>query len=311
MNRVCVIGGANMDISARALSMITAHDSNLSHITLSCGGVGRNIARTMVRLGMKTEFVTVFSSDDFGRRLMQDCVESGIGISGSKVVDDMPASLYIAILDENGDMSVAMNDMRILECFDREMILAGLSGLEKDDILVVDGNLSEEHIRFALENAHCLKAADPVSAAKAGRLSGMLDLLDVFKPNRYEAELLSGIRIEDAQSAAKALDFFLDKGVGEILISLADEGVLLGSGEGKYWYRHRKITLANATGGGDSFLAGYLLKRSEGCTQDEAVRFAVSAAVCTIETAMDQRQALSRDAMEAQTDQMEIEVQRL
>lgn len=298
MGRIFIIGGANIDICGFAQNQLRDHDSNPGTIEISFGGVGRNIAEICALLGADISFATVFSSDSYGTLLKNDCEQLGMDCSLCTVTDEWPSSMYIAVMDHEGDMKIAMSDMRILRAFTAEMMDRVLKRISKDDIIIIDANLDMECIRYIADHAPCMIAADPVSTAKASRLMPVIGRIGVFKPNRYEAEELSGIRIADLQSASEALDWFTERGVREVIISLADQGVLLAAEGRKVLMTHRRVEVENANGGGDSLLAAYICQRIEGVPCEKALAFAAAAAVCVIEMGAGQRCRLTRAAAE-------------
>lgn len=284
MTKICIIGGANIDILGRSDNPLRLHDSNPGTLSIRYGGVGRNIAEVLCALKQKVEFATCFSTDTFGKALYQDCIEKGMDCSKSVFVDNKKSSMYLAILDEKGELALGMSDMQILDEITKEDILHMVQDLKEEDILIVDSNFKESLIEVALNHAHCKRVADSVSVSKCMRLKPFLSEIDIFKPNQYEAEKLSGIKIVDENSAKEILQWFINEGVKEIVISMADKGVLLGTREGCYWYHHRNVNVADVTGGGDSFLGAYLAKRIQHVAPKEAIRYAIATAVTTIET---------------------------
>lgn len=311
MNKICVIGGANIDICGTSKAPLREYDSNPGFIEMRYGGVGRNICQTLLRMGQNVEFVTCFASDAFGQQLKLDCEKMGLDCTKSKIVDGFPSSMYLAVMNHDGDMHVAISDMRILDELKEEDIDKVLNELDENDLLVLDANLNEDMLYYITTHAKCLKAADPVSASKSQRLLKSLPYLDIFKPNKFESKEFTGIEIVDEETASKSLDYFLDKGVKEILISMADKGVLLGTKEGKYWFTHRTIHLDNATGGGDSFLGAYLSQRLLKNSPYESTRFAISAAVTTIESSNEERRKLDFNAIELAIKNMEIKEKKI
>lgn len=306
MKRICVIGGSNIDIMGASIEPLRNFDSNPGIVSVGFGGVGRNIAQILALLEEKTSLVSVFSDDSYGRMMKEDCEKLGIDTSASIVTGAYPSSMYIAILNSNHDMQVAMSDMRNLREMTPRHLQPVLSGLEKDDMIVIDANLDMECIRYIAEHAPCPAAADPVSASKCIRLKEALPHLSIFKPNMYEAEQLNGIAIRDAESAARSLEWFRSCGVKETVISMAAQGVLLGTDKEKIWFTHRLIDLDNATGGGDSFLGAYLAARLHGTEPRQAVHFAISAAVTTIEQDAVRRRSLSRREIQEAIADMQI-----
>lgn len=311
MGVVCVIGGANIDICGSSNNPLRNYDSNPGKIALSYGGVGRNIAQICALLDQKVRFVSCFSSDNYGQMMKKDCEHLGMDCSYSKIVDTLPSSMYIAILDHNRDMKIAMSDMRILREMDEEMLENVLHSLGSEDSIIIDANLDMECIEYIVKHAHCSIAADPVSANKASRLKAVLPGITIFKPNQYEAKELTGIEITDEKTAQESLEWFLNLGVKEILISMADKGLLLGTPEKKVWYTHRRIELENATGGGDTLLGAYVSKRLEGIEPHDAIKFAISASVSVIEQDAVNRRSLNVKDVEKKIDNMEIKEKKL
>ena len=219
-NTICVIGGANIDICGSSLEPLKNYDSNPGTIAVSYGGVGRNIAQICALLKQKTKFITVFANDEYGQLMRQDCEALGMDTSDCIVNECYPSSMYIAILDSNRDMKIAMSDMRILRSMTTDVLEPALKHLTKDDIIIIDSNLDMECIDYILANAPCKVAADPVSTAKAERLKDSLTHLSIFKPNQFESQQLTGIAIEDETTARDSLEWFLQRGVEEIIISM-------------------------------------------------------------------------------------------
>jgi len=311
MGKICVFGGANIDICGSSIAPLRNFDSNPGTIEIRFGGVGRNIAQICAMLKERVMLVTCFSGDSYGRQLKADCEALGMDCSRAKIVSDLPSSIYIAILDNNRDMKVGMSDMRILRCLDEETIDRAMAEVHPDDIIILDANLSEETLRHIAAHAPCRIAADPVSANKASRILPVLDRLTIFKPNQYEAQELTGIWIRDDETARQSLSWFRAHGVKETIISMADRGILLGTDDADIWLTHRTIHLDNATGGGDTFMGAYIARRLGGDTPQKACEYAAAAAVTTIENDAVRRRSLTDEAIRACMNDMEIKERRI
>ena len=307
MSSICVIGGANIDIVGSSIDPLQNFDSNPGEISIAYGGVGRNIAQICALLGENIKFVTCFSGDSYGQSMKEDCKRLGMDVSMSSAVEDLPSSMYIALLDNNRDMKLGMSDMRILRRMDAKMLQPILETLHEDDIIIIDSNLDMESIEYIAIHAKARIAADPVSAHKATRLKSVLNHLDIFKPNQFEASELTGIWIKDEETARQNLDWFIEHGVKEVIISMADRGILLGTAEHKTWFTHRPINMENATGGGDSLLGAYVASRLAGKCPLESMRFGISAAVISIEQDAVRRRNLNTEEVNAKISDMKIE----
>jgi len=311
MNRIFIFGGANIDLCGSSLAPLRNYDSNPGTIAVSFGGVGRNIGQICALLGQNISFVTCFADDPYGQKMKKDCEKLGMDCTYSKVVHDCPSSMYIAILDSNRDMHIGMSDMRILKEMDEAMLDKALAAVHPDDWIIIDANLAADTVRYILDHACCPVAADPVSANKVVRLKPVLGKLSIFKPNQYEAQELTGIWIKDDASARQSLDWFLDRGVKEILISMADRGVLIGTRQEKLWFTHRRLEIENATGGGDTFMGAYISRRLAKDEPRTAVRYAIAAAVTTIEKDAVRRRSLKDEEIRESISGMRIEERKI
>lgn len=313
MNNIWIFGGANIDVCGTAVNDLIEYDSNIGTIELSFGGVGRNIAQSAsLLLGNEdkhVKFVTCFSNDHYGALLRRDCEDLGMDCSYSIVSDKFPTSMYLAILEKNHDMKVGMSDMRILEEFNKDILRNVMQNVVPGDIVVVDSNMNVQLLRYVEKciqeinqkikpgEQRVLIASDPVSVNKIDRLVPFLQDISIFKPNKIEAEVLTGVKIEDDETARINLEWYLDRGVEEIIITMASEGVLLGTKEKLSWFRHRDLSLDSANGGGDAFMGAYLSQRLIGAKPHDAIMFAISAAITTIETAVRDRRKINKETI--------------
>ena len=192
---IAVVGGVNIDIGGRSDAPLVAGDSNPGRIRSSLGGVGRNIAHNLALLGAKVRLITALGADDGAKRVEASCADLGIDLTDSLYVPDGATSTYLFLADSNGDMALAMNDMAIYEHLTPAFLETKLAALNAAALVVLDTNLSAESIRYLGEHCTAPLFADPVSAAKAGKLEPILGRLHTLKPNRMEAELLSGVTV--------------------------------------------------------------------------------------------------------------------
>ena len=97
---VVVVGGVNIDIGGQSFSSLVTADSNPGRISMSLGGVGRNIAHNLSLLGTDVRLLTAFGDDIHGQRIISSCAELGIDISHALRVSDCPTSTYLYVADE-------------------------------------------------------------------------------------------------------------------------------------------------------------------------------------------------------------------
>ena len=221
-----VVGGVNLDIGGRSLDKLVPEDSNPGQVRMSLGGVGRNIAHNMALLGMDVRLLTAFGDDMNAQRIAASCGELGIDISQCLTVPGGATSTYLFISDHRGDMALAVSDMAIYEHVTPAFLAGRARLLHNAQLVVVDTNIPAESIAWLADNLRLPIFADPVSTAKAEKLRPVLGKLHTLKPNRMEAELLSGVTITDEASLNAAADALLATGLRRVFISLGGDGML-------------------------------------------------------------------------------------
>nr|WP_319489838.1 PfkB family carbohydrate kinase [uncultured Caproiciproducens sp.] len=254
---VCVVGGANMDIQGFPREQLVMNDSNPGKVKISFGGVGRNIAENISRLGIQTKLITAVGNDDYGKSLLEAAGKCGMDTKHSLISDEYPTPIYLSILDGEGDMKVAISQMNVLEKINVDFIENRRQLIKRAQLCVIDTNLPENTIAFLTQEFPEMDFyLDTVSTAKAVKARDILGRLHTIKPNRLEAEKLSGIKIADEGSLRRSGEFFLEQGVKRVVISLGSKGTYYRDGKTEFILETEKVKVVNATGAGDAFMAG-------------------------------------------------------
>lgn len=208
-NYVTVIGGANVDIQGFSLDKLKLNDSNPGKVKVSAGGVGRNIAENLSRLGIKTKLITAVGDDLYGEKISNECRIAGIDIDHCLVLKSMPSSTYLSVLDENGDMKVAISDMDTIDYLNIDFLKTKSLIIENSSAIVIDTNLSLEVIEYLLSNfKHKIFFVDTVSTTKARKVKELIGYFHTIKPNIYETEELTGVKITSDHDLEVAAEVF-------------------------------------------------------------------------------------------------------
>ena len=289
---VLLVGGANVDITGIPSQDLRQRDSNPGNIDLSCGGVARNVAENLARLGVDARLVTMVGNDQYGEMILALSRTAGIDMQYTQTSDTATTSSYLSILDETGDMHVAIADMSIVERITPEWLAGYQHAFEEAAAIVIDANLPEASIEWIgrqFSDVHIF--ADAVSASKAPRLQSALASIDTLKLNALEAAALANIE-GDANAIADELHA---QGVDRIFITRGVEGVFYSTVEERADVEPaRTIKPAHNSGGaGDAFLAGLIYARLEDWPMEQTVRFAMAAAEVTAAARATSNRALS------------------
>jgi pseudouridine kinase len=266
-------------------------DSNIGEIFDTTGGVGYNICANLANLGLRPEFITVLGDDFFAEHARKQLPERGISLEHALLVTNSRSASYLYVLDQLGEMQVAVNDMAIMQEITPEFVRGKLSLINSADLLVMDGNLTTETIEFTAQNVKIPIFAETVSTAKALRFQKVLPYLHTITPNRLEAAYLCGetpnsatpidstvkSTIEAAEEAAPELlaEQLLAQGVQNVYITLGRAGAYSRNSAGETASAQPTgLEAINVTGAGDSFMAALVYAYTQNLPLAEATQFA-------------------------------------
>ena len=279
-----VVGGVNVDIGGRSFAPLVEADSNPGRVSVSLGGVGRNIAHNMSLLGLDVRLLTAYGDDFHGERVAASCSELGIDLSHALRVSGGTTSTYLYLTDPAGEMALAVSDMSICGKITPAYLAANLPILQNAQVVVADTNIPAESLRYLAENCTAPLFVDPVSTAKAEKLRPILNRIHTLKPNRLEAELLSGVKIMDREDVVKAADALSAMGVHRMFLSLGADGVYAAMGQQRLWLPTIPGNMVNTTGCGDAFMAALVWAYLEGSDLETTAKAGLAAGSIAMES---------------------------
>ena len=173
----------------------------------------------------------------YGEKIRSWCRECGIATDSFITLPGKNSSSYVSIHRSDGEMAVALSDMRILQELTPARLEPMRDKLSAAAAIVVDGCLPQETLRYIIRTfgGSVPIFADPVSTAYARRMRPVLRGIDTLKPNRLEAEILSGrsIRCEaDYFRAAEGILAAVQRGAA--LLAGGYHGLCHGCGAGGF-----------------------------------------------------------------------------
>lgn len=298
---VVSIGGANVDIHGKSLGVLRHHASNPGAVTASAGGVARNIAENLARLGADSRLISLVGNDQHGDLLLKRCRDAGVDIRNVGQIDSAQTSTYLAILNAAGEMQVAVNDMSIIEELGPERLQVHETMLKHASLIVLDTNLPEGTLDWlASRLAESTLFVDTVSAVKAPRIEPYLNAVHTLKTSQSEAEALTGLSAKTQTDRLKLAAWAHHRGVRRLFITLGKRGVFYSTAEAQGIERlpTRKNAIRNADGAGDAFLAGLAYATLRDWSLLKSVRFALAAAKVTLADTSSSSRTLSRTAVD-------------
>lgn len=280
---VLVFGVSIYDIFGFTDANYRAYDSNPGRVKVSFGGVCRNIAENMGRVGLSTKFISVLGDDEKGKAMMEYAQAKHFDMSDSLIVKGASTPTYMAILDETGEMVSAIVDIKIAHCFTKEFIDSKSEIIKNAEYMFFDTDNPEilEYIVTKYEGQTKF-VLDLVSAAKAQKVKHLIKYFHTIKPNRHEAEELCGFKINNDEDVRRAGKYFRELGVQNIFITLDSEGVYYHNGQQEGIVRASEVAVVNVTGAGDSFVAGIAHGYINNRPIQETIKYAAAMSIITI-----------------------------
>ena len=284
--QVIVVGAASMDIKGRPQKALVPGTSNPGSIRISVGGVGRNIAESLARLGVRTTLLSAVGDDEWGQRILECTAAGGVDVSQVLINAEHHSAAYLAILDEAGEKSISIDDMDIMESVTPKYIYAHRRWIKEADMVVMDANLSLKAVRslISIAKKHDVPVcADPTSAILAQRLIEHLPGLYMITPDASEAKALCEARLTGRSEAIRAAKRLIAMGVDIAIITLAEKGLCYATSDVGGYIPAIRSEIVDRTGAGDALTAGVVFGLLNDFPIDEAVRLGVSAATLTLQ----------------------------
>ena len=288
-SHVLVIGGTLLDAKGTPEAGLEPGTSNPAVIRYSRGGTARNVAENLACLGAEVLLLTAVGDDRTGQRLMEQTGASGVNLDHALTVPNADTGAYMALLDSNGNLSVALDDARVMERI-TPAYLNGLRRLFRDaSMIMADGSLTESALRSAVrlaEKYNVPLCADPSSARLAHKLRPYLPYLHLLVPNEVEeAELLdvdyTGHSPDTSLALARRL---VNMGISHVAITLPDFGLNYATGSETGYIPPSYSKHVDSTGTGDAVTAAIMFGMLNGLPALECMRLGAAAASLTLQS---------------------------
>lgn len=289
MADVVVIGGANIDIKAKPERGALDATSNPGSVTISLGGVARNIAHNLAALGVSTELVTGIGTDAFGDMIMDSCKELGIGTSAIKRWKNQ-SDIYVAQLDAQGELVSAVNDMPNVGGIRDDQLFEAIFMANDAKLVVADCNVPAQSLDMLAEVLGDILLVEPVSDHKALKLERLMNKVAYATPNISQLKVLS--KKKGAEAACRELQ---REKIGQVIVNAGPSGAsYLHEDQFKIMPPHLHDKIVDVTGAGDASVAGLVYGLVRKLPLPECVRLGQMAAgvvASSYASALDREQA--------------------
>lgn len=287
---VLVIGATLLDTKGVPLAGLEPATSNPAEIRSTRGGTARNVAENLARLGADVMLVSAVGDDATGRQLMIQTAEAGVNLDYMEMVPDRATGSYIALLETDGQLSVALDDVRVMDVITPDFLNRQRALFRDASMVMFDGSLTEAAMKTAVRLAKEYRVplvADPSSARLAYKLRPYLADLDLVVPNQVEEAELCGVDFPgyDPSASLTLARRLLAAGVETVVVTLSDFGLDYATADELGYIPPSHAKFVDSTGTGDAVTAAIMFGLLNGLATVEAIRLGAAAAAITLQSA--------------------------
>lgn len=285
MNRckILVVGSSNTDMVIKTNKFPAPGETILGgKFLMNAGGKGANQAVAAARLGGMVTFVGKIGDDIFGKQAVQQLEDEGINVDFVAVDPENPSGVAMITVDQKAENSIVVapgsNGTLSPTDFDK-----ALAELDESEFVLMQLEIPIPTVEYIASNAARKQKKVILNPAPAAKLQNeLLQNLYLMTPNETEAELLTGIKVVDDQSALKAATILHEKGVEIVIITMGAAGAFFLADSQSGIIKAPKVAAIDTTAAGDTFNGALAVALSEGKSIQESIEFANKAAAISV-----------------------------
>jgi pseudouridine kinase len=280
---IACIGGAHVDRHGVLHGPLVLGTSNPGRVSCDFGGVARNVAENLARLGRRVSLLSRVGDDETGRQVVAHLAGLGIDTSLVTVSRATSTASYTAIVETTGELVLGLADMAIYDEITPAVMEPALARLRQHELWFADANLPAATIQWLLDAAGGIPVTvDAISVVKARKLRGVLGRISFLFANMAQAASIAEVDgLPDAGEAARVLRRL---GARAGVVTAGAGGIAVWSGDEVRPFAALPAIPRDVTGAGDALIAGTLFGVTQGLELAEASQLGLAAAAITVES---------------------------
>ena len=282
--KVVIIGASNIDIKGKSRTKTFSKTKNPGKVEFSPGGVGRNIAENLARLGVHSTLLSVVGNEGFSDLLINSTKNAGVDVSKIKKCEEN-SGIFLAIINSRGELDASISDMGIMSEITPEYIRENIDIIKESDYMVVDADIPDQTLLelLSISKKYSIPiCVEPVSPSRAHSIQNYMNGVTLTTPNKEELESLVNRQITDEKDIIDASEELLKMGVENIIITLGSEGAYCASKTFKGFIPSVRTMVINSVGAGDALVAGTIAGLMDCKSFEESVKIGIACATITI-----------------------------
>lgn len=296
---IVVVGSSNTDMIIKSEKIPKPGETVIGgKFYKAAGGKGANQAVAAARAGGEVTLISCVGDDVFGSEAISGLEKDGINIEYVKMDPEEASGIALIFIDGAGENSISVASGANLKLNESDIESAKMR-ISGADVLLMQLEIPIKTVEAASIIGKSAGAQVILNPAPAQPLRDeLLKNVTVLTPNESEAELLTGIEVNDENDAEKASEILLEKGVETVIITLGSKGAFLNTKEESTLIRGFKVDAVDTTAAGDVFNGALAVAIAEGKELKPAILFANAAAAYSVTRIGAQPSAPKREEIE-------------
>ena len=281
--RIVVVGSSNTDMIVRIPRIPRPGETVTGgEFAIAPGGKGANQAVAAARAGGDVELIARVGNDLFGKQAIDGFSLNGIKTDHIVCDRETASGVALIFIDREGENSIAVASGANMKLTPND-IEAAEKSIASANSLLLQLEIPQETVKAAVKIAAKHRMMIILNPAPWNPLDDeLLRQVTIITPNKAEAEMMSGVKIESESDLASAAKIIHSRGVESVLITLGVQGAfLLGYGL-RELVPAFKVQAVDKTAAGDVFNGALAVALAEEKPIREAVRFANAAAALSV-----------------------------
>ncbi len=281
--KIVVVGSSNTDMIIKVPWLPKPGETILGgKFFTAAGGKGANQAVAAARAGGDVTFLARIGDDMFGQKAKEGFIKDKINVEYVLTDESEPSGVALILVAPDGENVIAVAS-GANSCLSPSDVQDQSDVISSADILVMQLETPLETVHQAASIASDNGVKVILNPAPAQKLSDdLLGKISILTPNESEAQLLTGIKVDSPEDAAKAADVLMDKGVQIVLLTMGARGAYIATAEFKELVPGFKVKAVDATAAGDVFNGALAVAIARNKPIREAVSFANAAAALSV-----------------------------
>ena len=296
---IVVVGSSNTDMVIRLDRIPRPGETVLGgEFVTAAGGKGANQAVGAARAGGDVAFIARVGQDMLGEQAIAGFIRDGININHVSRDKAAPSGVALIFVGKNGENSIAVAG-GANERLSPADVRKAKSVIAAATVVVLQLEIPLPTVELAARLAAAAGAIVILNPAPARPLpDSLLRHISILTPNESEAELLTGIKVNNDSAAAKAAAVLQGRGVRTVILTLGARGAFIAHGGKMERVPGFKVKAVDTTAAGDIFNGALAVALAEDQPLKQALRFANAAAALSVTRAGAQPSAPLRREIE-------------